>query len=69
MVVVSSCRGVGLSAITSATLITSYYSRISHGAVNTFPALYTPPVKPWEPGYLKSVPGRPRVKPVTGAKS
>ena len=34
-------------------------------------ALYTPPVKPWEPGVLevRRREARPRAKPVTGAKS
>lgn len=42
-----------------------------HGAVNTFRALYTPPVKPWESGVPKARnrEGRVRVIPVTGAKS
>ena len=49
----------------------SLVSRISHGAVNTFPGLYTPPVKPWEPGVpeVRNREDRPRVKLVTGAKS
>ena len=40
-------------------------------AVNTFRALYTPPVKPWEPGVpeVRNREERPRVKLVTGAKS
>ena len=34
-------------------------------------ALYTPPVKPWEPGVpeVRNREGRPRAKLVTGAKS
>ncbi len=43
-------------------------------AVNTFPGLYTPPVKPWKPevpeiALLTARMQAPKVKSVTGAKS
>ena len=45
-----------------------------HAAVNTFPALYTPPVTPWELGAPEvseiTVRGQlPKVRPMTGVKS
>ena len=45
-----------------------------HAAVNTFPGLVPPPVKPWKLGVPEVVfstarRGTPKVKPVTGAKS
>ena len=45
--------------------------RISKRTLQRYRALYTPPVKPWEPGVpeVRNREERPRVKLVTGAKS